>query len=140
MSSNASEICSLLNLIKDVNLLEVSRAEQNINLKLRLDKSYAAPEQDFFATLENCSDFFLQPFRNDRTLITDLKEINQLELRLHFSEAAMGGKVKVHCSYNPSDYSGTLFFKCEEFRIYNSAFDRLNASDLLHLTGQGNLE
>lgn len=128
------EIAKLLNLIKESTIKNISWSGEDIALELQGSKHGEKPGRKMFASLINCLDIYLQPFRNDRTLITDLDQMVQLDLRIHFAEPAPGGKIKLHCSHD-AQYSGTLFFKCDAFHLYSETFDRLGAGELLRMAG-----
>ena len=109
--------------------------EQGDNLQMRvvLPKLAQARNEDFtffYAVLSNCTEFTLQPFRNESTVISGLNQIERLGLTFHSAEPMQGNKVKVFCSHRGADSGARLTIRADGFSVYDAEFDSLNATEL----------
>ena len=75
------EIAELFTALREGIISDLSRDGSTIRFKIQLPQLASADNPDFsffFAVLLDCQDFFLQPFRNESTVIEDLKQVERL--------------------------------------------------------------
>lgn len=84
----------------------------------------------FFGTLEDCEEFSLQPFRNEATVMYELRQIERLQLHIHDAESTVGGKLKVYCGLRGAGDGARLTIKASNFTIWDEAFDPVSAMEL----------
>lgn len=94
------------------------------------------PEQNLFATFLDCKECYLQPIRNDRTLITQFSQISALKLTIHSTETAGSDRLRIYCSFGKAVGTAQLILQCKDFNLYNENFDRLKPADLMQLEGK----
>lgn len=94
------------------------------------------PEYSFFyASLTNCKQFILQPFRNQDTVVKSLAQIERMGIEIEAAEAA-GQRIKVFCNLQGIGNGGRLAIQCEQFQVWNEAFDAESPESLGALRGK----
>lgn len=131
-----TEKLGLLNLLRGWVIEQITRSEDNVSLHLHLPSTSFTAEMHLFASFTQCRECYLQPIRNDRTLINQLQQISALKLMIHSTEPAGQDRLKIHCSYGNSAATAQLHIQCEDFNLYNENFDRLLPADLMQLEGK----
>jgi hypothetical protein len=126
----------LLNLLRGWKIEQIFRSDADISLRLCLPPNAFTQESHLFATFIDCRECYLQPIRNDRTLITQLSQISALGLTIHSTETAGTDRLKIYCSFDNTLGNAQLSLQCSDFNLYNENFDRLKPADLMQLEGK----
>ena len=91
------------------------------------------PDSDFFyAALTDCQTFYLQPFRNESTILENLQQIEALEVEIH-EGSPDGDRVKVFCAHRGVSNGARLSLRAANFNVWNQDFDPMEQEDLLDL-------
>ncbi len=86
----------------------------------------------FYASLMECKEFFLQPFRNENVVMTRLDQVESLAPEIH--EASVDGdRIKVFCAHKGVSTGARLIIQCKRFEVYNESFDSMDAQSLAEL-------
>lgn len=118
---------------------DLQREGQTVRFRVELP-ALASVEDDgfsfFYAALTGCSQFFLQPFRNESTVLDRIEQIERLEVAIH-EGTVQGELVKVFCAHKGVSNGARLSIKAESFEVWNENFDKRSVKDLA-LLRQGN--
>lgn len=86
----------------------------------------------FYATLSGCGQFYLQPFRNESTVLDSLAQIEKLEVEIH-EGMVKGEAIKVFCAHKGVSNGARLTIKADTFQVWNQDFDERTVADLARL-------
>ena len=129
------EIAELFTALREGIISELSRDGSTIRFKVVLPQVASAENPDFsffFAVLLSCHEFYLQPFRNESTVIDDLKQVERLAPEIH--EASVdGSRVKVFCAHKGVSTGARISIRCDRLEVYNESFDAMSAAFLAEL-------
>lgn len=119
----------------------VSLSKDGNDLGMRVSHPLLAGRRDagfseFILLFKNSTRHYFQAVAHSSALIYDLKEIVRLEPIIAGIEQTEPGSVKLKCAWGgDSAPEGRLFIAASDLRIFDEAFDPLEAKDLLALKG-----
>ena len=129
------EIAELFTALRGGILHEFTQEGDTMRFKISLPKVASSENPDytfFFAVLLGCKAFQLQPFRNESTVIEDMKQVERLAPEIH--EAAVDGhRIKVFCAHKGVSTGARISIRCDRFEVYNEAFDAMSPAYLAEL-------
>lgn len=127
-----ADIAELFTVLRGGVIQDLSQEGKTLRFKIyhpQLVKEEDGEEAFFFATLQECVEFSLQPFRNESTVITRMEQIERLRPEIH--EAMVdGNRVKVFCAHEGVSNGARLTLRCERFEVYNQSFDAMDVAEL----------
>ena len=128
-------ISTLFTALRGGIIRDLKRENTTVQFRVELPE-LARVEEDgfgfFYATLSGCSKFYLQPFRNESTVLDSLQQIERLEVEIH--EGTIKGEiVKVFCAHKGVSNGAVLTIRASSFKVWNQNFDERNAGDLVRL-------
>ncbi len=129
------QIAELFTALRGGIIQDLNREGDTIRFKVMLEEVASKENPDFsffYASIMGCKEFFLQPFRNESTVLDSLDQVERLAPEIH--EASVdGNRVKVFCAHKGVSNGARLSIQCERFEVYNESFDALDAAGLAEL-------
>lgn len=132
-------ISNLFFALRDGEIRELNRIDGDLQFQVFLPKLadlQMEGSHSFLCCLGQVRAFSLQPFRNEGTEITDLKQINKLQLQIERAELREGGWVHVLCGIRGNTTGARLSIKASQMTVWDEAFDPVTVSQLGLLRGK----
>gem|GEM_PF-4465317 len=126
-------IAELFTVLRGGIIQELSLEEETLRFKIyhpQLVTVEEGQEAFFYATLQQCTVFSLQPFRNESTVINQLGQIERLRPEIHEAKVE-GVAIKVFCAHQGVSNGARLTLKCERFEVYDQNFDAMSVEELV---------
>lgn len=129
------EIAALFTALRGGVIQNLSREGETLRFRILLEEVASQENSDysfFYASILGCREFFLQPFRNESTVLESLEQVERLSPEIH--EATVdGNRVKVFCAHKGVSTGARLSIRCERFEVYNESFDAMDVETLADL-------
>lgn len=126
-------IATLFTALRGGVLRGLQREESTLRFKVDLPELARAENPDFqifYGALIGCTEFSLQPFRNESTVLRELDQIERLEVEI-LESVKDGDRVKIFCSHKGVSTGARLSIRAEQFQLWNEQFDALQVQDLV---------
>lgn len=135
----AQDIANLFSALRDGELQAIERKGGDIQFRVYLpDLAGIRGEgySHFLCLLGDVVQFSLQPFRNDSTMITDLQQMNKLQLKVERAEVGEGIGLRVLCAHKAGLSGARLHVQAGRMVVWDESFDQLGAAELAMLRGK----
>lgn len=129
------QIAELFTALRGGIIENLKRENETLRFKVILKEVASIEDPDFsffYAALLGCREFFLQPFRNESTVLESLDQVERLAPEI-LEASVDGSKIKVFCAHKGVSTGARLSIVCDKFEVYNESFDAMNTEALASL-------
>jgi hypothetical protein len=131
------KIIEIVNLFQDSGIDGMSQVGDDLNVKLDceflasiIDKNF----KSFYAIFKSCNHVYFEPWEQEDLIISDLKEINSLQMKIINAERYENGFLKIYVNCRLPYKGGNLMIKSDDLIIYDEDFIEKNLISLTELS------